>query len=164
MIKVTPLNDKFTEKFTKLFCDYYAELGCTDDTFHLVDEYILPDLLAGLIKIDILQEGENLAGFVIYQRDEIDNDWNFKEGWGDIREIYIAPEFRGKGYGKFLLYTAEMKLKESGLDRAYCLPNDGAVPFFISCGYAETEEYCEDLDCTVFEKTDLTNGCKSGRK
>lgn len=162
MIKVSPLTDKFREKFSKLFSDYYKELGCADDTNHLVDEYILPDLLAGLIKIDILEESEKVIGFVIYQRDEIDNDWNFKEGWGDIREIYIAPAFREKGYGKFLLYTAEMKLKESGIAKAYCLPYESSVPFFISCGYAETEEFSEDLDCKVYEKTDLENRCKRG--
>lgn len=159
MIKATPLNDILKDEFTKLFGDYYSELGCEDDAERLVEEYIIPDLLAGLIKTDILSEGETPVGFVIYQKDEINNDWNFKEGWGDIREIYISPGFRKKGYGKFLLYTAEMKLKESGITKAYCLPYEEAAPFFAACGYAETGEYCEDLDSTVYEKTNLNNLC-----
>ena len=48
MIKVTPLNDILKDEFTRLFTEYYSELGCTDSVPHLVDEYILPDLLAGL--------------------------------------------------------------------------------------------------------------------
>ena len=55
MIKVSPLSDATQKEFEKLFADYYAELGCDDNVPHLLEEYILPDLLAGLIKIDILR-------------------------------------------------------------------------------------------------------------
>ena len=160
MLKVFALQDNFKDEFAKLFSEYYSELGCDDDCGHLIDEYILPDLLAGLLRIDLMQDGDALCGFVIYQKDDIDNDWNFKEGWGDIREIYISPEFRKRGYGKFLLYTAEMKLKERGVNRAYCLPYASSVPFFIACGYTRTEQYSEELDCHVYIKEDLNNKCK----
>lgn len=160
MIKVAPLTDKNAEQFSALFKCYYAELGCADDVERLVSDYIIPDLTAGLLKIDILHDGESYAGFVIYQIDDITNDWNLKEGWGDIREIYVAPFARGKGYGKFLLYAAEMKLKEGGADKAYCLPYEGATAFFTACGYADTQQYNEELDCNVYEKLSLNNCCK----
>ncbi|MDE6441861.1 MAG: GNAT family N-acetyltransferase [Clostridia bacterium] len=152
MIKASPLTDKTKEQFYKLFEDYYKELDCADDTAHLLDEYILPDLLAGLISIDILHDGNAYVGFVIYQIDDITNDWNLKEGCGDIREIYIAPEARKKGYGKFLLYAAELKLFESGAKSVYCLPYESAVPFFVHCGYSDSQEYNEDLDCFIYDK------------
>ena len=161
MIKVTPLNDKSKDEFNRLFGLYYRELDCADDVTNLIDEYILPDLLAGLLKIDMLSEGESYIGFVIYQIDDIDNEWNFKEGWGDIREIFVEAPCRRKGYGKFLLYTAEMKLKESGTSKAYCLPYETSVPFFNACGYIKTEDYNEDLDCPVYEKASLENCCKN---
>lgn len=157
MIKVAPLNDQTAPAFKRLFTEYYTELDCEDNIEHLLDEYILPDLLAGLIKIEIAHDGENFVGFVIYQIDDIDNEWNFKEGWGDVREIYISPSSRKQGLGKFLLYTAEMKLKESGADKAYCLPYEEAVPFFTACGYEQTGEYSEELDCPVYIKTNLNN-------
>ena len=160
MIKTTPLNDKLTEQFKKLFTQYYAELDCGDDAPDLIEEYIIPDLLAGLINIELLSEGEDFVGFVIYQIDDITNDWNLKEGWGDIREIYISPSSRRQGYGKFLLFTAEMKLKEKGADKVYALPYEGAIRFFADCGYASSGVYNEDLDCFVFEKTNLNNCCK----
>jgi GNAT superfamily N-acetyltransferase len=160
MVKVSSLTDKTTQEFKKMFTSYYAELGCDDDCEHLLDEYILPDLLSGLLHIDILEEDGTIAGFVIYQKDEIDNDWNFLEGWGNIRELYIKPDLRERGLGKFLLYTAEFKLKEMGITKAYCLPNDSSIPFFLSCGYAESETYCDALDCNAWTKTPLTNGCK----
>lgn len=157
MLQVSPLRDDLKDKFAEMFETYYKELGCDEDCRHLVEEYIIPDLLSGLLKIDILHSDGEAAGFVIYQRDESANDWNFKEGWGDMREIYIARAYRGKGAGKFLLYTAEMKLKESGVLRAYCLPNLAAESFFKACGYKKTEEYCAELDSFVYEKTDLNN-------
>ena len=159
MIKISSLSDLTKTEFETLFSSYYQELGCDDDTSHLLEEYILPDLLAGLIKIDILQDGETFAGFVIYQTDDIENEWNFKEGWGDIRELYIIPSHRRQGLGKFLLYTAEMKLKESGTCRAYCLPCEGSESFFTACGYEKTEDYNAELDSVVYEKRDLSNKC-----
>ena len=159
MIKVTPLTDLQTENFTALFKCYYAELGCADDAEQLVQEYVLPDLLAGLLHVDLLYDGGGCIGFVIYQKDDIDNDWNYKEGWGDMREIYVAPFARGRGYGKFLLYTAEMKLKDAGADRAYCLPAENAAEFFTACGYSRTDEYDEEFGCYVYEKINLNNRC-----
>ena len=159
MIKVSPLNDATQAQFEKLFTEYYSELGCDDDCEHLLREYILPDLLAGLIKIDILQDGDTYAGFVVYQIDGIENDWNFKEGWGDIREIYVAPSHRRQGLGRFLLYTAEMKLRESGATQSYALPAEDSVPFFTACRYTQTDEYNQELDCPVFVKENLNNCC-----
>jgi GNAT superfamily N-acetyltransferase len=159
MVKVYSLNDTATEKFKEMFTSYYEELGCDDNCEHLLNEYVLCDLLAGLLYIDIIEEDGKVAGFVIYQKDEIDNDWNFSEGWGDIRELYISPLFRERGLGKFLLYTAEFKLKEKGITKTYCLPSENSIPFFLACGYEESDKYCDDLDCNAWIKTDLNNGC-----
>ena len=137
MLHVYALKDTDMAVFEELFKQYYAELGCTDDTAHLVEEYVIPDMLASLLHVDLIAENGEISGFIIYQIDDINNDWNLKEGWGDIREIYISPSRRRKGLGKFLLYSAEMKLKEAGAEKAYCLPCESAVPFFTSCGYAD---------------------------
>lgn len=160
MLTVKPLRDDTKDIFTQLFSNYYKELDCDENVPRLVDEYILPDLLAGLINIDVICDGDIYAGFIIYQKDDIDNDWNFKENWGDIREIYVIPSLRGQGLGKFMLLTAEMKLKERGIDKAYSLPNAKSEEFFIKCGYKKTESYNDETECFVFEKHGLNLGCK----
>ncbi len=160
MLHVSPLCDKTQGAFEKLFTEYYRELDCGEDIPHLLDEYIIPDVKAGLIRIELLKDGETDAGFIIYQTDDIGNDWNLREGWGDVREIYVIPSLRRKGYGKFLLYTAEMKLREGGTEKAYSLPTEGCEQFFTACGYKRGNLYNEDLDCFVYEKTDLSNKCK----
>lgn len=159
MLQVSPLQDNTLEQFKKLFSDYYRELGCEDDCTHLLDEYILPDLLAGLIKIDVLREAGVPSGFIIYQIDDITGDWNLKEGWADIREIYVISSLRLSGAGRLLLYTAEMKLREAGATSSYALPTESSVPFFVSCGYTETDEYNPDLDCKIYVKENLHNTC-----
>ena len=65
MITVSPVSDKTQSQFEKLFTQYYGELGCEDDVPHLLSEYVLPDLKAGLISADILFDGENFIGFII---------------------------------------------------------------------------------------------------
>ena len=160
MIKVSPLTDKTVEQFKTLFENYYKELGCDDDCAHLLNEYVLPDCLAGLISIETVEDGGKICGFVIYQIDGIENEWNFKEGFGDVREIYVSPENRRKGLGKLMLYTAELKMKERGAEKSYCLPYEDAVPFFNACGYLQTDGYNCDLDCPVYEKLNLNNKCK----
>lgn len=159
MVRVFPLTDEYAERFGKMFVDYYDELGCDEDAEHLVREYILPDLLAGLLRVDLIEEDGSLCGFCIYQIDEPGNDWNFKDGWGDIREIYIVMARRRRGLGKFLLYTAEMRLKEGGAKGIYALPDGDSVDFFSACGYEMNGEECAELDCNVFIKT-ASVGCE----
>ncbi len=163
MIRVFPLNDLYESAFADMFAAYYAELGCEDDALHLVKEYVLPDLLAGLLKIDLIEDGSP-CGFCIYQIDRPGNEWNFRDGCGDIREIYILPEHRGKGLGRFLLFTAEMRLKEAGAAEVYALPDGEACDFFAACGYELTDDVCAELDCNVYEKKPGVGcgNCKNG--
>lgn len=136
----------------KLFCSYFAELDCEDDPLHLFDEYVLPDLKANLLSIAVAEEGEKPCGFIIFQVDDVINDWCFKEGDGDIREIYVTPVQRRKGIGKSLIEFAEKAVKAEGARRVYALPTDDSEKFFLSCGYDDSGEYCAELDCKIVEK------------
>ena len=159
MTKVYPLRDTCADAFKEMFGKYYLELDCEESGDHLAEEYIIPDVICGLVRADILEEDGEICGFCLYQTDSDKRDWNFKAGFGDIREIYIAPEKRRKGLGRFLLYTAEMRLREEGAQQIYTLPDDGAsCDFFAACGYELTDEICEELECNVFIKS-KPNAC-----
>lgn len=159
MFVISALKDVNREEFGRLFCDYYAELGCDEDCAHLLSEYIIPDLLAGLIRIDFMIDGGQSAGFVIYQRDDISNDWNFWEGMGDIREVYVIPQKRRQGLGTMLVKTAEMRFKESGVAEVYTLPEESALPFFEKLGYVKSGKFCEETGGEAYKKP-LSCGCK----
>lgn len=135
-----------------LFCAYFKELDCEDDPLSLFNDCVVPDLKAELLNVAVALEGETLCGFVIFQIDDVINDWCFLEGKGDIREIYVAPENRSKSFGKALLRFAESALKADGAQEVYLLPTDESEKFFSSCGYRDIGEYCAELDCKVFGK------------
>lgn len=160
MLTISPVTDKTQSEFENLFTLYYNELGCDEDVPHLLKEYVLPDLKAGLISADVLRDGEKFVGFTIYQLDDVDNEWCRREGWGDIREIFVLPAHRRQGLGKFMLLTAEFRLKERGVKECYCLPSDGTEEFFAKCGYSRANLYDEELDCFVYEKKNLNPPCK----
>lgn len=154
---VREITEKDFPAFEKLFCDYYAELDCEDDPLHLFKEYVLPDLKAGLFRtgVAIKESGDQsgkIAGFVIFQIDDVLNDWNFKEGCGDVRELYVIPPFRNNGIGRALLTFAENGLKSDGASEIYTLPTEESERFFIKCGYADAGEYCAEADNKVFGK------------
>lgn len=146
--------DATTEaRFKEMFANYYAELGCDDDAEHLLDEYVLPDMRAGLVNIAVAEAENEPCGFVVWQGDSIENEWCMREGEGTVRELFVEPYMRGNGVGKNLLSFAEGRIKESGAVRAYVLPSEGSDAFFMLCGYAESDERCDDMDCNFFYKT-----------
>lgn len=149
---VRKIEEKDYTAFEELFCAYYEELECEDEPCHLFDEYVLPDLKQNLFSVAVACEGETLCGFIIYQIDAPDNEWCFKQGDGDVREIYVTPTHRKSGVGKNLLTFAEDGLLNSGVKAAYVLPTEESESFFIACGYADNGEYCAELDNKVFEK------------
>lgn len=149
---VQPLRDGDLQAFKKLFCDYYEELDCEEAPLPLFDDYLLPDFKAGLFDVAVGKEGESVVGFIIFQIDDILNDWNFKEGYGDVRELYVIPACRRRGIGSALLSFAESRLKESGTNKIYTLPVEECEKFFINRGYADSGEYCAEADNKVFSK------------
>ncbi|MGN1060489.1 MAG: GNAT family N-acetyltransferase [Candidatus Coproplasma sp.] len=152
-MSIREIQEKDYEQFEELFCAYYTELGCEDEPCHLFDEYVLPDLKENLFSVAVAVDGDTLCGFIVYQTDRPDNEWCFREGDGDIREIYVSPSRRNGGMGKELVAFAENELALSGVKNIYVLPTEEAEGFFTACGYSDGGDYCAELDNKVFEKT-----------
>lgn len=149
---IKSLQENELPAFKELFCAYFEELDCDDDPLPLFDDCVVPDLKAGLLSVAAASDGGTLCGFVIFQIDDVINDWCFAEGKGDVREIFTAKAIRRKGVGKRLLLFAEKQLKKNGAKEVYLLPTDESEGFFSSCGYEDFGDYCAELDCKVFGK------------
>lgn len=149
---ICELEKKHYDAFRTLFTAYYEELDCEDDPLHLLDEYILPDYEEGLLHIAAAFDGKNMCGFIIYQTDDPVNDWCFKDGAGDIREIYVLPDKRRQKTGSALVRFAEEALNREGASGVYTLPTENAEAFFAALGYSDSGEYCQELDNKVFIK------------
>ena len=150
-MKIRPACEADYSALRKLFCDYYTELACEESPLALFDDYLLPDLKEGLFEVAVC-DLDGAIGFVIFQIDDILNDWNFKEGCGDVRELYVAPPFRRQGFGAALLTYAENRLADMGAKEIYTLPVEECEAYFLKRGYADSGEYCGEADNKVFTK------------
>lgn len=151
-MEIKPVTQGDFAALKKLFCNYYKELDCEEDPQEVLDNVLLPDLQAKLFDAALIFFGGDAAGFVIYQIDDVINDWCFLEGWGDLREIYVAPAYRRKGLGRAMVAFACEELKKSGATRVYTLPVEESESFFTICGFADCGNYCPEADNKVFER------------
>lgn len=93
----------------------------------------------GYMCLELIQLENKIIGFVNYQIDTPNSDWNEKEGFGFIREIFISKHYRGKGIGKEVVYYIETALYALGVTNIY-LTSDEAGEFWMKCGYHKTNE------------------------
>ncbi len=149
------MNDMYKNAFCDMFAVCCAELDRGFDA-RLADEHVIPELLKGLLRIDLIEDDGVLCGFCIYR---IDGSGN-----GDIREIYIRSDHRRKGLGKFLLFTAEMRLKEAGAEELHTLSDECACGFFSACGYEIANEAREIPNRGIFFKKLAGRGCRGQKK
>lgn len=141
MIKIRKLlKDKY-EIFTKMFCDYFDELGENIDKEIIIDKIINKQIIKSVESkvcyVDLMIYENKEIGFIIYQIDSSDSDWNEREGQGFIREFYIEKKYRNKGLGSLLLKNAESKLKKLGATSIYLNSgnNRSTIQFYESKGY-----------------------------
>jgi len=86
----------------------------------------------------LLQEGEEFVGMGAIRR--------LNKDVGEIKRMYIRPEFRGKGFGKTLLQQLLAKGKEFGFSAVYLdtpLFSKAAQHIYRSAGFFEREQYPE---------------------
>jgi RimJ/RimL family protein N-acetyltransferase/N-acetylglutamate synthase-like GNAT family acetyltransferase len=107
--------------------------------------------------LDLLILNGTVKGFIIYQVDTLKSDWCEKEGCGCIRELFIATDVRGKGYGLKLVIHAEMKLNELCVPYIY-LTTDDSKDFWIRAGYRDTGEICDKNGGSIVCKVNNIKG------
>lgn len=149
--------------FTEMFLDYFIN----DENVkydvkllekNLIQNTILKQYEKQVIFIDILKSNKKCLGFIIYQIDSENSDWNEKPGQGFIREFYISPNYRRCGLGSYLLSNIENKLMALGVSKVYLTASNKEYvkTFYIKNGYLGTNENSEFNKLEYFEK----NICK----
>jgi GNAT superfamily N-acetyltransferase len=144
------------ESFLKLFSDYFDEI-CVDKPDENIPKHVMPRII-NIIGEETSKYNEwlylcrnctEIIGFVLAQIDTPDNPMCKREGWGFIREFYINPSFRRKGYAKQMCEFIEKIIRKNGSSDIY-LTSDAktGVPFWEAMGYV------------FFGKVDDKNGNK----
>jgi GNAT superfamily N-acetyltransferase len=96
------LEDFKNPEFITIFVEYFRELG-----YNLKEDSDIFDLMKkdnqdnGMETLLLFDDGK-LCSFIMFQINVL-NDWLFKKTEGFIREFFVSPSYRSKGYGKLLL-------------------------------------------------------------
>lgn len=88
--------------------------------------------------IKVLQENEELAGYVMYKK-------NFLKQ-GDITQLAVSKNFRKKGYASLLLTTAIKDLKDTdanSIHMACYQDNTTALNLYKKLGFAKKYDNCD---------------------
>jgi GNAT superfamily N-acetyltransferase len=153
-VEIRPFCSNDMYYFKIMFCTYFRndlKIEITDDEVEAISLEIADSLISNVTLLDLLLLDEELIGFIIYQIDHINSSWCEREGWGFIREIYIARSMRGKGFGAKLVDHAEKVLYDKGAEHIY-LTSDEAGEFWSLCGYKKTDKASTINHCTIYEK------------
>ncbi|MBR5546832.1 MAG: GNAT family N-acetyltransferase [Clostridia bacterium] len=129
---------EYRQAFVQMLSTYFTDDLNEDWTCEVVErisEFILSQWRDGILDILLLLEKEQTEGFAICQVDSLASDWCKREGWGFIREFYVAQESRLSGKGRFLAEQTEQLLKEKQAEQVY-LTTSGALEFWLRCGYS----------------------------
>ena len=143
---ITHYDQTHRSRLETMLVDYFNEIS-GDIPEHIIRGKLL-ELLLGeqehdIIRIAIGLDGSTPIGFAIYQIDSPQSDWCKRPGYGCIREFYIVPEYRRRGYGAQLAAWCEQDLLRLGAKGLY-LTADDAIPFWHHCGYRNTDEICSN--------------------
>ena len=82
-------------------------------------------------------------------------------GCGEVKRLYVKPEYRGQGIAERLLEALEAYARAAGYEAIYLDSKDdlkAALRFYARHGYAECARYNENPQATVFMRKELGRG------
>jgi len=140
LIQVT--SDEDVRSAQQLFHEYSAWLGVNlcfqnfeKELAELPGEYVPP---SGRLWLAI--ENDQIAGCVALRK--------LGDGMGEMKRLYVRPEFRGKGFGRTLTGAIIKAAREIGYQRLRLdtLPGkmDQAIAMYRSLGFKDIDKYYDN--------------------
>jgi ribosomal protein S18 acetylase RimI-like enzyme len=124
------------------------------------DSHILPEANRSVIRdtlarhavaggLRAARHGSEVVGFVSFELER--GAYESDETRGVVRNVYVAPEYRGRGIGGDLLAAAETALVDAGatvVALEAMADNDRAREFYLDRGYTPHRvQFEKSLDC-----------------
>lgn len=126
------IQDHEDPRFMSAFQQYFEELGeeipCWDDLLREMNDGKNASLL-------LTAPDGSVMGFIQFTPMVLEN-WFFTVPLGFIREFWVAPTHRRRGFGSLLLRGAEDYFRAKGIYRVI-LTSDTAQGFYLHQGYRE---------------------------
>lgn len=151
---VYPYDKTMKKALIQMMLSYFPEVdaGIPDEIIQgKLFDLIQSQHNTGILQILICFSETEAIGFSLFQIDDPKSDWCKRPGWGLIREFYIRPEFRRKGYGQQMENQTVKALRGVGAENLYLTADNRAIPFWIRCGWENTLTLCSN-DLYIFEK------------
>lgn len=144
-------------QFIKELAEYEKEPDAVEATEAMLEESLFDKSQAKVVLLE--EEGESL-GFALYFYNF--STWRGKAGLY-LEDLYVRPQYRGKGYGKMLLSFLANQAEKEGCPRFEWIVLDWNTPsinFYKSKGAKPLDEW------TVFrlENQELKNLAEEYRK
>jgi GNAT superfamily N-acetyltransferase len=145
----------YDEPVLTMFADYFTEINAG------IPKKYLPKILSIIadetkgydIWLYLCLKDDELIGFVMAQIDVKENPACKREGWGFIREFYIIPAQRRKGFAEKMCGMVEERLYASGAKGIYLTANTNTgEPFWAAMGYVFTGIIDESNNNKYMEK------------
>jgi len=158
IVSYNPFNPAQESALRHLLVQYFAGLDY-DNPKDAVPPSAVPKILSliaeslarGGFWAYLARERDMLCGFVIAQIDGKGKDWRKRPGWGFIRELYVAPSYRGKGIAGKLVRRAEASILQGGASQVYLTTN--LVGFWEAMGYIDSGEVYPGNGGKIYEKS-----------
>ncbi|MDR1688735.1 MAG: GNAT family N-acetyltransferase [Clostridiales bacterium] len=125
-----------------------------------VPKHFLPKLI-GVIAEEIskykewlylCEKDSEFIGFCLFQIDTADNVMCKREGWGFIREFYVAVPYRRRGYARQMCIFAENKILQYKPTGIYLTADKNGILFWEAMGYTKSGKADEKNGNEIYEK------------
>lgn len=140
-MQIELLSDRYLDQFKEMFVDYFVSDLKAPFAPEVIRDQIAPKpaeaSAAGYAPVLLAVDGDRAVGFIQFQIDSEESDWNDRPGWGFIRECYVRRDYRRRGVGTALVQTADASMREAGASRAYLTCEDNFA-FWESMGWERT--------------------------
>lgn len=138
-------NALFTSCFQRALIEFSVDTNQLDK---FINDFNAAGNIYAYILVD--EQGESI-GLIQFQKTELSNDY-IKEEYGLIREFWIAPEYRKKGLGAYLLKEVEYYFIKSDIRFIILSSRQESIGFYIKNGYAEKKNAHSFNKMMVMEK------------
>ena len=150
-MRIVEYNTIYQNDFTEMFLKYFNEDLQYEISEEVFKERLLPlmekEKLFDIIEILLAIEDGETVGFIIYQIDCEDSDWNKREGWGFVRELYVDKNYRHKSIGSALVGEMEKDLFDVDI-----YLTSQVDEFWLKNQYEKTDMVDEINEQSIFEK------------
>jgi len=87
----------------------------------------------------LLLDNNEVIGFIQFRIEQTEH-WFITEKFGFVREFWVNPAYRNKGFGKILLTKVEEYFIEQDIHKVL-LTTDTAEAFYLKNGYTPSKSY-----------------------